>query len=104
LRTVSEIVEAVQQQQPATEEELRMALLCLYYDNTMACDSDFEKASELKLRMRAKENFGRRFRMMKADPATYLGSRWTPGTQENAEGRAMSTKITDAFLKSRGEK
>jgi len=101
VRTVSEIVEAVRKQEPATEEELRLALLALYYDNTMACRSDFESASELKLRMRAKENFERRFRMLKSEPDRYLGPRFTPGTKENTEGRAQSEAVLRAFEKAR---
>ena len=96
MRTVSEIVDAVQEQRPATEEELRLALLCLFYDGTMAAPHDYEDASELKLRMRAKENFERRFRMLRAEPGKYLGKRWTPGTAENAEGRALSQSVLKA--------
>lgn len=101
MRTVSEIVDAVQEQQPVTEDELRLALLCLHFHGQMASQSDFETASELKLRMRAKENFERRFRMMRADPTVFLGPRWTPGTPENAAGRAGSKRLLAAFEKSR---
>lgn len=97
MRTVNSIVGAVQEQQPVTEQELRLALLCLYYDGQMACQSDYEGVSESRLRMRAKENFARRFRMLKSEPDKYLGPRWTPGTPENAEGRELSKRILAKF-------
>lgn len=97
MRTVSDIVEAVQTQQPATDEELRLTLLCLYYNSILDAPSDFEGASELKLRLRAQEAFSRRFRVLKAEPDKYLGERYTPGTQANAEGRDLSEKVLAAF-------
>jgi hypothetical protein len=103
-RTVSEIVDAVQEQQPVTETELRLALLCLFYDGQMACPSDYEGASELKLRMRAKENFERRFHMLRSVPAVRLGPNWTPGTPENTAQREQSKRILAAFEKKRGER
>ncbi|HEU4544314.1 MAG TPA: hypothetical protein VFR23_24500 [Jiangellaceae bacterium] len=98
---MNDIVGAVQEQEPATEEELRLALLCLYYDGQMSAPSDYESAGELRLRMRAKENFERRFRMLKADPSVYLGERWTPGTEENRAGRELSKRVLAKFEKSR---
>jgi hypothetical protein len=100
-RSVGDIVEAVQEQGPVTEAELRLALLCLYYDLQMACPSDYAGKPQVQLEWRAKENFERRFRMLKAPPAIYLGPRWTPGTPENAQGRAGSKAILAAFEKSR---
>lgn len=95
MRTVSEIVDAVQEGAPATDQELRTALLCLFYDGSLATKPDFEDASELKLRTRARESFERRFRMMKSKPDKYLGPRWTPGTEENRQGRELSRKIAE---------
>lgn len=101
MRTVSEIVGAVQEQQSATDEELRLALLCLFYDGQMACPSDYEGKSRALLEARARGNFDRRFRMLKADPSVYLGERWTPGTPENLDGRILSKRVLEAFEKKR---
>lgn len=100
-RTVSDIVTAVQEQQPATDEELRHALLVLFLTLQMSCPSDYKDAGPMQLKMRAELNFERMFRMMKSNPTTYLGPRWTPGTVENAEGRATSKRIVEAFERSR---
>ena len=51
IRTVGEIVEAVQRQEDVGNDELRLALLCLYYDGTMAARSDYERQSEVALRL-----------------------------------------------------
>lgn len=99
MRTVGEIVEAVQEQQPVTEAELRLALLCLFYDGQLACPSDFEGASELRLRMRAQESFSRRFRMLREPADLYLGARWTPGSEENTTARRASKAIASAALR-----
>lgn len=99
MRTVGDIVGAVQEGQPATDEELRLALLCIFYDWQMATPSDYAGKSQLHLEMRARESFERRFRVLKAPPGVYLGPRWTPGTVENAEGRASSKAILAAFEK-----
>ena len=103
MRTVSEIIEAVQEQQPATEEELRLALLCCHYSLTLAQRYDFETASEMALRMGAKETFERNFRMMKSDPTVYLGANWTPGTSENKAQRDRSKRVLKAFEASKGK-
>lgn len=104
MRTVSEIVEAVQTGQPATDEELRLALLCLFYHGqASACPSDYATASAARLQMRAMENFELHFRMMRAEPDKYLGARWTPGTDENLKGRAQSEAILKAFERSRAK-
>jgi hypothetical protein len=100
-RTICDIVDAVQEQQPVTEEELRLTLLCLFYDGQMSAPHDYETASDLKLRMRAKENFERRWRMLRAVPATYLGANWTPGSPENTAQREASKRILKAFEGSR---
>lgn len=101
MRTVGEIVDACQEEQPATEQELRLALLSLYYVLQMSCPHDYEQAGELKLRMRAKENFERQFRMLKATPEVWLGERWTPGTDANAKGREQSKRVAAAFNRRR---
>lgn len=99
MRTVREICIAVQDQQPVTEDELRLSLLCLMYDGQMANPRDFETASEMKLRMRARESYERRSRMMTADPSVYLGPNWTPGTPENKRQREIAFKVLAAATK-----
>lgn len=101
MRTVGEIVEAVQERQAVDDDELRLALLCLYYDGQLGIDVDAETRSAPALRMRARESFERRFRMMKTAPDKYLGERWTPGTAANSEGRTMSKAILSAARKAR---
>lgn len=104
MRTVGEIVEAVQEREPATEEELRLALLCLYYDGGLATRHDGETAHVLLLRMTIKDSFERRFKMMRLEPSVYLGPNWTPGTPENDKQRKMSKGILRAFEQSQSAK
>lgn len=110
MRTVIDIVEAVQEQQPVTEDELRLALLCLFYDGQ--ADSlfmaDITSAGDSigisePARALAKEHYSRRFRMLKAGPAAYLGPNWTPGTPENTRQRKTSKAIMKRFMESKGE-
>lgn len=101
MRTVSEIVEAAQEQQPATDEELRLALLCVYYALQLGTASSYETDSELILRARAKANFESMFHMMRTDPTVRLGRNWTPGTPENTAQRAQSKRILAGFEKRR---
>ncbi len=103
MRTVGAIVESVQEQQPATEEELRLALLAVFYHAQMACSSDYAGKPAVIAERRAKDNFERHFRLLRTEPDKYLGPRWTPGSPENAEGRAASKRVLAAFVKSRGE-
>lgn len=93
MRSVNEIILAVQEQQPATEEELRLALLCIDYEMTISTETDWNEASPALLRSRASEQFSRRFRMGKADPKEWLGRRWLPGTEENRRAREVSMRI-----------
>lgn len=102
-RTIGDIVAAVQEQQPATDEELRLTLLALYYFAELHAKSDYGNRPELALRMRAQHAFQDKFQMMKMAPDARLGPRWTPGTQENAEGRALSKRVAAAFEKNRGK-
>lgn len=103
MRTVSDIVGAVQESRPVTEEELRLCLLCLFYDWQMATPSDYAGKSQAQLEMRARESFERRFRVLKAPPDVYLGPRWAPGTPENTEGRALSKRVLAALEKQRAK-
>jgi len=93
MRTVSEIVGAVQDQEHATEEELRLTLLCLFYHGQLHSAPDHEDADPMLLRARVGGEFEARFRLMKSRPDKYLGDRWTPGTKANTEGRRVSEAI-----------
>lgn len=105
MRRVVDIVEAVQEQQPVTEEELRLALLCVFYDGQADSRfmSDLASAGDAvgvpaTMMAIAKEHYARRFRMLRADQATYLGKNWTPGTPENTRQRAQSKAILEGFF------
>lgn len=104
MRTVSEIIVAAQEQQPATDEELRHTLLVLYYALLMCCPSDFEGKTRDHLEFRAKNNFDLRFRLMRNTPTHYLGDRYTPGTPENDAGRAQSKAVLAGFEKRKKQK
>lgn len=104
MRTVGDILEACQEQQPATEEELRLALLALYYCLHLSCPHDYEGKAPMLLELRAKDNFERKFRLMKAEPSKWLGARYTPGTKENREGRGVSKRILAGFERARLDK
>jgi hypothetical protein len=97
-RTVNDIVGACQEQTPATEQELRLALLCLYYG--WSTHSMAPRAAEGSLlHLYQKEAFEARFRVMKAEPSKYLGERYTPGTEANQQGRKTSMAILAAATK-----
>lgn len=100
MRTVGDIVEAVQEQQPVTDTELRYTLLCLNYALQLSCPSDFNHSPEFRLRQVAKANFERWFNLLRTEPAEYLGPNWTPGTPENQEQREQSKEILGAFQRS----
>lgn len=102
VRTISEIIDACQEQQPATEEELRLTLLALHYCLQMSCPSQFASFGESRLRTEAEENFKRWFRLLRESPDKYLGANWTPGTPENTEQRRLSKRVLRAFEKARG--
>ena len=103
MRTVNEIVQAVQEQQPATEDELRLALLAVHYAFGIAVPmQDTSKIGEVLLRVRAADNVNLRFRVLKSAPDEYLGPNWTPGTPQNQRQRAQSKRILEAFEKQRG--
>ena len=96
-KTVADIIEACQEQQPVSELELRHALLCLYYDSQLATRHNF--GTDTELRRHAKEDFERRFRMMRAIPSVYLGEAYRPGTAENTKRREQSKRVLAAFEK-----
>ena len=97
-RTVSDIVGACQEQTPATEQELRLALLSLYYAWSIHSSAPTAKEGSL-LRVFQMEAFEARFRVMKAEPSKWLGARYTPGTPENVAGRAVSHVILENALR-----
>lgn len=93
-RTVGDIVGACQDGTPATDEELRLALLSLYYGWSTHSMAPRAKEGTL-LHLFQKEAFEARFRVMKAEPSKWLGERYTPGTAANNEGRRQSMAILE---------
>lgn len=105
MRTIGDIIEAVQEQQAVTDEELRLTLLSLYYFMAIhAPFRDFDKEPEMVLRMRLRDAMSDHFALMKLTPAERLGANWTPGTPENTAQRARSKRVLAAFEKHRGAK
>ena len=100
-RTVGDIIEAVQEGQAVTDEEMRLTLLALYYSLVLASPSDHANKPLWWFQGLARDNFARRFSLMKQDPRRYLGERYTPGAEENKKGRAQSKRVLAAFEKRR---
>lgn len=95
--TIGDIIEAVQEERPVDDVLLRSALLSLYYCLQLSCPSDYAGKPQVQLEWRAKENFERLFRILRAEPQMWLGERYTPGTEANKKGREQSKKILAAF-------
>jgi hypothetical protein len=83
MRTIGEIVDAVQECQEASEEELRLTLVSLWY----------------AYRMSARNSIEQQWKLIRVTPEHYLGPRWIPGTPENLEGRRYSKAMLNAFEK-----
>ena len=106
MRSSNEIIIAAKEQQPVTEEELRMALLvevnCEYFLKKAILDwleAVDKPTTPLIIRMRqnrAREILESVFKMHKGDPLVVLGTRNIPGTPENTAGIALSKKIFKA--------
>jgi hypothetical protein len=103
-KTICDIVEAVQEGEPVDELELRKTLLSLFYCLQMSCPSDYADKTKLLLEWRAKDNFERYWRVLRTTPDTWLGDRWTPGTDENRKGRELSKKVLAGFEKAQVDK
>ncbi|MBV9863313.1 MAG: hypothetical protein JO267_14330 [Alphaproteobacteria bacterium] len=105
MRSTAEIVGAVQECQPATDQELRYALMSLWYWAQMTASSLAEH-SDLPSgdgkgypAFAARRRYEEWFAGMKLPVDQRLGPRWTPGTRENREGRALSAKVMAAVEK-----
>jgi len=87
MRTIGQIIEAVEEQQPVTDEELRLAVVALWHK--LQIEIGFEPETRVP----------KLWDFMRSEPGKYLGPRWTPGTVENTQGRAMSKKIMEIASK-----
>lgn len=103
MRSTLEIIIAVQESQPATEEELRLALLALSGINHFIqhdLDDIVEAITEQKpfaiLKMKAEFSKGTRERLfqgIKKDPREWLGPGNTPGNPEYESRRELAKKV-----------
>lgn len=109
MRNTLEIVIAAKEQQPATEEELRLTVVALSH-MLYAVERDCRSLTEAVLeglpsaKLRAgfcKREDEIRFRSKKMPLSEYLGAEYTPGTPENLRLRQMAAKV---FEKATGEK
>ncbi|KKK52537.1 hypothetical protein LCGC14_3103940 [marine sediment metagenome] len=101
MRSTNEIMIAVQECEPCTEEELRLCIAALqaklYFAKKAA--NDMAKAigdGQTKARFRAafwKNDADRRFKAMKMPVDEYLGAGNTPGTSEHAERLRFSKAV-----------
>lgn len=99
MRTIAEIICAVGDQQPVTEEELKLALLSVHGWAQMAHRDLHTIAENTDKLMVAKIRAGHwktYFPMMKASPDTYLGPNHTPGTPENDQLRRLARGVFKA--------
>lgn len=108
MRSILEVIVAVQEQQPATEEELRLTVVALSAMLHLVERSGREVAEAVRdgkpsAKMRA-DFFLRdheiRFKSRKMTPADYLGPDHTPGEPENERLRKMAKAV---FEKATGE-
>jgi hypothetical protein len=108
-RTILDIVIAAKEQQPATEEELRLAVVALSamlhaVERSERQLAEAVLAGKPSAKMRAEFALREaeiRFRFRKMDPAQYLGADYTPGTPENDRLRTMAKAL---FERATGEK
>lgn len=104
MRSTLDVIIALKESQPVTEDELRFALLALsnidYFikrslgDLVEAVEAD--KASAKLKAAFAKGTRERMFQAMKQDPQVWLGPGNTPGTPEYAERYALAQKVAKA--------
>ena len=99
MRSIMGIVEAVSECEPATDEELRLTVVALRGFITLFTRSDFEKKSDLALRMHAKHQFEAKFSMMRTDPRKYLGPDGIPGSPGNQQRRKSARGVLAAVEK-----
>ncbi len=104
MRTIEEITDAVQEEGPVTDIELRLALMAIHYNYSINTHSDFDTVNSIRCVIRAKEQFTSRFNLYKLTPDKYLGPNWTPGTPENKDQRDTSKRILRGFKQSQALK
>lgn len=105
MRTINEIIIAVKDCEPATDEELRMCIAALsgieYFSNknledlTVAITESKSLLIDLRVR-ESKHWLETRFAVFKKDPVKWLGPGNTPGHPEQVARMAMSKKIFKA--------
>ncbi len=109
-RTILDIVIACKDQQPATEEELRLTVVALSHMLRIVETSERKLSESIAkgavhrsqmLAGFASREAERRFQARKTPPAEYLGPSFTPGTPENA---ALAKQARAVFEKATGEK
>ena len=101
MRSVLEIIIAVKDQQPATDEELRLCIVALSAMQTMdgmqlheLAESVIDGTASAKLRARhVMREAEIRFKSMKMPVDKYLGPRNTPGTPENDRSVRIAKNI-----------
>ncbi len=84
MRTIGEIIEAVDECQPATEEELRLTVKSLC-GALMLASCHREDCREERIKAR--------WYLFRAEPDKWLGPRHTPGTPENKQERELAMRI-----------
>lgn len=105
MRSTAEIIVAVKECEPCTDEELRMALMALsgieYFSNSKlrklaeAVAKGHPTVVQIELAS-AKAWQESRFAAERQDPLVWLGPPWTPGTPEYAERLASDKAILKA--------
>ena len=103
MRSTLKIIVAVKDQEPVTEEELKMALLVMSAVNYFAnnkIEALVRSIERNKMReyavAEAKKWRESEFEMLKNDPLICLGRSGIPGTPENNEQMRMSRQIYKA--------
>lgn len=104
MRTLSQIMDAVKENQPATEEELRYTLLAM--DALSHWDRNFlirfagnDKPNVVRCELEANESFRRWKTALGAEPKTYVGWNNDPANPEYQRRRSIALKIADKALK-----
>lgn len=97
-RTIGDIIEAAKSCEPATDEELRLAL-CAVSSLMVLHSLAPEPARQLWYHERmANERFEARFRILRAKPSEYLGPQNTPGNPEYVERRRISNALMSKIM------
>jgi hypothetical protein len=110
MRTTLQIILAVKECEPVTEEELKLALCAMsgiehFLNQSLKklIQSIREGKPEARLKMQAEfewRTIERMFKAIKTPPDEWLGPGNTPGTEENRERMAWAKKV---FKKATGE-